>query len=108
MTNIPSLRAFPGVGTRHAECVRYSSAGEKTHSKRRQLESSKSSTSGRAKVDRAMEGRRREMASQVAFLRGDAGQWLTTSSRNSRKRTSDRAETLESEVTLRRFALRSV
>lgn len=90
--------SFPGVGTRHAWGVRYS--GEKTQSKGRRLDSDTSCPSGPAKVDRAMEVRRSEMACAVAFLRGEGGQWLTTSSRYSRKKISDRSWTLEGEVTI--------
>ena len=79
------------------------SAGEKTQSSSRQLESMTSMVSGRPKVDRAMEVRRREMASAVAFLRGEAGQWRTTSSRYSRKRISDRAGILGSRGTITLF-----
>src|ERR1700693_515657 len=78
--------------------VRY--AREKTQSRRRQVESSRSCASGRASVDRAIAVRRREMASEVAFLRGEEGQWPTTSRRYSRKRISDRAGTMGSEVSI--------
>jgi hypothetical protein len=45
-----------------------------------------------------MEARRREMASDVAFLRGEECQWLTISRRYSRKRISDLAGTVGSKV----------
>lgn len=40
------------------------------------------------------------MASAVAFLRGEAGHWLTTSKRYSRKRISDLAGIVASEMTM--------
>ena len=40
------------------------------------------------------------MASEVAFLRGETGQWLTTSSRYSRNRISDRAGALVGKVSM--------
>jgi hypothetical protein len=79
------------------------SAGEKTQSSRRQLESMTSMVSGRLKVERAMQVRRWEMASAVAFLRGEAGQWRTTSSRYSRNRISDRAGVWGSKGTITLF-----
>jgi hypothetical protein len=47
-----------------------------------------------------MEVRRREIASEVAFLRAEGGQWPTTSRRYSRNRISERAGMVASEVTM--------
>jgi len=64
---------------------------ENTQSISLQVESSKSSTPGRCKVDRAMDAKRREIASMVASLRAEGGHELTISRRCSRNRTSERA-----------------